>query len=121
MQHKRAKFTLGRTANHRLSLFRGLTSQLLEHGSIVTTQTKAKALRRHFEPLVTEAKQDLTLHRRRNLLRKLAAPGDLDALRAVAKANEKRTGGYLRLTRLPITRHDGAPEVRIELVDKPSS
>ncbi len=96
----------------------GLVSSLLQHGSIVTTEAKAKELRRHIEPLVTDAKGDMPLAKRRRLLAKLVQPSDLNLLVDVAKANETRPGGYVRLTRLPITRHDSAQTMRIEFVEK---
>lgn len=96
---------------------KGLTSSLLQHGFITTTEAKAKELRRHVEPLITRAKQDLTLANRRLLLRKLQHASDLDALLAVAKANAKRPGGYLRLTRLPAKRHDNAPVMRVDIIE----
>jgi len=81
----------------------------------VTQEAKAKELRRFFEPLVTYAKQGLTLHRRRQLLRKL--PKDsLAKLQEVAKANEERPGGYLRVTKLPSKRQDASKMAKVEIV-----
>lgn len=119
MKHKHSNRILGRTANHRRALLKNLTSALLEHGSIITTQAKAKELRRHFEPLITKAKQDLTLARRRLLLSALAQPSDLDRLTAAAKASASRPGGYLRLTHLPVKRTDAAPTMRVDIIDLP--
>ncbi len=121
MRNKHSNRILSRPAHHRKALFRNLTSQLLEHGRIVTTEAKAKELRRIFEPLVTRAKKELTLANRRLLLQQLGQKADLDRLVEVAKLNKKREGGYLRLTRLPITRTDSAPTMQIEIIDLESS
>lgn len=94
-----------------------LTSSILEHGSIVTTEAKAKELRGHLEPLITRAKQELTLANRRLLLKKLQHNQDLDRLVNVAKASSKRPGGYMRLTRLPSKRADAAPVMRVDIID----
>lgn len=116
MKHKRATKTLGRNATERGYLFRTMSSQLLQHGSIVTTRAKAQELRRFFEPLVTEAKKEPTLARRRNLIRKIHNSKDVTKLFALGQEQQKRAGGYLRLTRLPIQRHDAAPMVRVDIV-----
>ena len=117
MKHKRATRTLGRTATKRRTLWRTLASDVLKHGTIVTTEAKAKELRRHLEPLITKAKGDLSLSTRRQLLPTLRAKGDLAQLQNVAKVHKDRPGGYLRLTRLPITRHDQATEMRVDIID----
>jgi len=96
---------------------RSLTSSLLKHGAIITTEAKAKELRKHFEPLVTKAKKEMTLARRRQLMSDLLHKDDISALLSVAKANAKRAGGYLRLTRLPSNRHDAAAIMRIDIID----
>lgn len=115
MKHKRTGRTLGRQAAVREQLFRNLTASLLTHGSVVTTQAKARELRGYFEPLVSQARGDMTLARRRRLLRKIKK-AELGELIKVAKAQAKRPGGYLRLTRLPKTRSDGATMTRIDIL-----
>lgn len=107
---------LGRTADERLHLMRLLTSSLLEHGAITTTEAKAKELRRHFEPIVTRAKEELTLANRRLLISKLEHKVDLQRMLDVAKKNEKRPGGYLRITKLPVDRSDAAHMAHIEIL-----
>ena len=109
---------LSRPAHHRRMLMRNLTSSLLKSRSIVTTEAKGKELRKHIEPLITSAKGELTLAKRRQLLKHLLHKEDLPALLEVAKANATRPGGYLRLTKLPITRTDAAKEVRVDILGK---
>lgn len=118
MRHKKNNRILGRNANQRLHLMQGLTGSLLEHGSIVTTEAKAKELRKHFEPLVTMAKQELTLANRRRLISSLMHKADLGALVEVAKKQAKRPGGYLRITKLPVTRTDAAHMARIDILEE---
>jgi len=46
---------LGRTSAQRKAMLRGLTTQLLYHGRITTTETRAKEVRRMAEKLITIA------------------------------------------------------------------
>ena len=46
---------LGRTSSQRKAMLRGLTTQLLYHGKITTTETRAKEVRRVAEKLITLA------------------------------------------------------------------
>ncbi|MEX0650040.1 MAG: 50S ribosomal protein L17 [Candidatus Andersenbacteria bacterium] len=117
MRHKHSNRILGRTSRDRTHLLQNLTSSLLEHGSIVTTEAKAKELRKHIEPLISRAKLEMTLPNRRVLLSRLMHKTDLLRLTDIAKANSKRPGGYIRLTRLPITRTDAAREMRVDIID----
>ena len=116
MRKKVSNRILGRSADERLHLMRLLTSSLLEHGAINTSEAKAKELRRHFEPLVTRAKAELTLTNRRMLIAKLADKAELPQLLAVAKKNKKRPGGYLRITKLPVIRSDAAHMAHVEIL-----
>lgn len=117
MKHRHGNRILGRVAGDRKQLLQNLASALLQHGSIETSQAKAKELRRFLEPLITTAKRDTSLHVRRQLLAQLPTKQDVTRLLAVAKANAKRPGGYMRLTRLPLRRHDAATQARIEIID----
>lgn len=120
MRHRHGHRILGRTAPHRNSLVRNLTSDLLKHGSLITTQARAQEVRRHIERLITRAKGELTLHRRRQLLAVLASQQDLDTLREIAAQHQSRPGGYTRLTKLPTKRHDAATMVRLDFVEETS-
>lgn len=117
MKHRHGNRILGRVAADRRQLLANLSSSLLEHGSIVTSEAKAKELRKFIEPLITKAKQETGLHVRRQLLSQLPRKADAKRLLAVAKANEKRPGGYVRLTRLPLTGGDAAAKMRVDIID----
>jgi large subunit ribosomal protein L17 len=65
MRHGRAGYRLQRTSTHRTAMLRNLAAGLFEHGQIVTTLPKAKAVQPFVERLVTLAKQgDLSARRR---------------------------------------------------------
>lgn len=115
MKHRHGNRILGRVAAHRKGLLKNLSVSLLSHGSIVTTDARAKELRGFFEPLVTKAKGELTVHRRRELMRFL--PKDsVDQLKHVAQVNQARPGGYLRLTRVPSRRQDASQMIKVEII-----
>ncbi len=67
MRHRKAGYKLGRTTAHRQAMLRNMAASLFEHGQIVTTVPKAKALRPFVEKIVTKAKQG-DLHARRQVI-----------------------------------------------------
>ena len=67
MRHRRAGYKLGRTTAHRQAMLRNMAASLFEHGQIVTTVPKAKALRPFVEKIVSKAKQG-DLHSRRQVI-----------------------------------------------------
>lgn len=116
MKHKSSNRILSRSSQHRRQLLLHLTSSLLEHTSIITTEAKAKELRRHLEPLITNAKKGLSLANRRYLLGQLAKQQDLDNLIAVAEKAAHRPGGYMRLSKIHSNRSDQALMVKVEIL-----
>ncbi|MCW5777596.1 MAG: 50S ribosomal protein L17, partial [Phycisphaeraceae bacterium] len=67
MRHRRAGYKLGRTTAHRAAMLRNMAASLFEHGQIVTTVPKAKAVRPFVERIVTKAKRG-DLHARRQVI-----------------------------------------------------
>jgi large subunit ribosomal protein L17 len=119
MKHRIKKRTLSRTAPHRKALFKTLLSSLLEHGSLVTTEAKARELVSFAEPLLGEGARELTLHRRRRLLSKLSRREDLSTLLDISRAGKARKSGWLRLTKMTRRQGDGARLVKVEIIDLP--
>ena len=72
MRHGRGGYRLGRRTAHRTSTLRNLAAGLFEHGQIVTTLPKAKAVQPMVEQIVTMAKQGDIASRRR-IVAKLGA------------------------------------------------
>src|ERR1700748_1398241 len=70
MRHMKAGAKLGRTSTHRPSTPRHIAYGLFEHGQVVTTVPKAKAVRPMVEKIVTLAKRG-DLHARRLVVAKL--------------------------------------------------
>lgn len=57
MRHKVKSTTLGRPTGHRIAMLRNMAKSLLQHGRIVTTETRAKQLSSFVEKIITDAKK----------------------------------------------------------------
>ena len=118
MRHGMANRKLGRTASHRLALFRNQLASLIESERIVTTLPKAKELRPIAEKLITLAKND-SVHARRQAARHIPD----DALIAklfdtLGPRFSTRPGGYTRIMKLGARRGDAAEMAILELVER---
>jgi large subunit ribosomal protein L17 len=117
MRHGKKFNHLGRKAGHRRALLRNLSIALITHKRINTTLAKAKALRKHIEPLITKSKTNTT-HSRRVAFSYLQ---DKEAVKElfgpVAEKVADRPGGYVRVIRTGFRRSDGAEMAMIEMVD----
>ncbi|HEX8038203.1 MAG TPA: 50S ribosomal protein L17 [Chryseosolibacter sp.] len=118
MRHGKKINHLGRTAAHRQALLSNLASSLIMNKRISTTVAKAKALRKHVEPLLTKSKEDTT-HSRRTVFSYLQNKESVQTLFGeVASKIADRPGGYTRIIKLADTRQgDNAEMCFIELVD----
>ncbi|MBK7404496.1 MAG: 50S ribosomal protein L17 [Phycisphaerales bacterium] len=67
MRHRKAGFKLNRTTAHRQAMLRNMAASVFEHGQIVTTIPKAKALQPLVEKIITKAKRG-DLHARRQVI-----------------------------------------------------
>lgn len=66
MRHKKKRNRLGLPADQRRAVLRTLTTEVLRHGRIKTTEAKAKAVKKYVEKMITLAKRgqdDLHAHR----------------------------------------------------------
>lgn len=116
------KFNKG--SKHRLSMFRTMSNQLIEHGQIETTVTKAKELRSIVEKLITKAKigylnKDKSLHIRRLLLSRLHNNEQNTNLlmEEIAAKFIKRNGGYTRIIRSGYRNGDKADKAYIQILN----
>ncbi len=127
MRHAKVGRKLSRTASHRKALLSALSTALIKHKRIQTTEAKAKETRRIFEPLVTRARdaylreksgEPVDTHARRVIAKFIR---DKDALTLlfseIAEKVGKRQGGYTRVLKLGNRLGDGAAMAVIELVD----
>jgi large subunit ribosomal protein L17 len=121
---------LGRTSSQRKALLRDLTTDLIVHESIQTTEARAKELRSVVEKMITLGKRG-DLHARRQAAQYMRREQvtitngegeDVDVFAIqklfddVAPRYAERQGGYTRIMKMGPRRGDGAPVVVIELV-----
>jgi large subunit ribosomal protein L17 len=117
MRHGKKVMHLGRKTAHRKSMLANMACSLIEHKSINTTVTKAKALKQFVEPIITKAKSDTT-HNRRLVFSSLRDKETVTELfRDVATKVGDRPGGYTRIIKLGNRLGDNASMAMIELVD----
>jgi large subunit ribosomal protein L17 len=117
MRHLKQGRKLGRTTAHRKALLRNLATALLEHERIITTEPKAKELRRVADKLVTLGKRG-DLHARRQALQVVQSTAVVQKLfNVIAPRLAERQGGYTRILRLGYRPGDAAAMAAIELVD----
>ena len=109
---------LGGSASHQKKTLANLAKQLIEHGKIKTTDTKAKLLRPYVEKLITKAKRG-TLADRRNVAKLL---NDNYAVKKlfdeIGPQFADRDGGYTRIIKLGNRKGDNAPISLIALVEE---
>jgi large subunit ribosomal protein L17 len=124
MRHRVAGRKLGRNTSQRISLARGLITELFRHDRISTTEAKARFMRGEAEHLITIAKRGLVeggnaVHARRLAGRVITDPDVAKRLfDEVAPRFTERPGGYTRLIKVGPRLGDGAPMAILELVDR---
>ncbi len=117
MRHGKTINHLSRKAGHRAALMMNLSLALIQHKRIFTTVAKAKALKKHIEPLITKSKSNTT-HNRRVVFSYLNNKEAVTELfSTVAAKVATRPGGYTRVIRTGFRKGDGAEMAMIELVD----
>lgn len=118
---------LGRTSDQRKAMLRNLATSLIVNERVVTTDTRAKELRKIVDKLVTLGKRgDLSSRRRAgetlfNVNLETEDGTEIDALQKlfsdIAPRFEDRQGGYTSIKKLGARRGDGAEQVIIEFVE----
>lgn len=107
---------LGRPTDQRLAMLRNLTTSLLDHGKIVTTETRAKETRKLAEKMITLGKRG-DLHAKRQALAFIYDEGVVKKLfDEIAPKYNERQGGYTRILKMGNRRGDAAPMALLELV-----
>jgi large subunit ribosomal protein L17 len=108
---------LGGGPAHERLMLANLATALFEHGSITTTEAKAKRLRPLAERLITFAKRG-DLHARRRVFTVVRDKGVVHELfTEIGPRYENRHGGYTRITKIGPRKGDNAPMAVIELVE----
>ncbi|URJ32898.1 50S ribosomal protein L17 [Candidatus Blochmannia vicinus] len=118
MHHRKSGSKLNKTSAHRKAMFRNMVISLVTYQIIKTTLSKAKALRRIIEPLITCSKIDTVANRRlvfskirdKNIVTKLFTQ--------ISPHFLNRPGGYTRVLKCGPRKGDNAPMAYIELVER---
>jgi len=121
---------LGRDSAHRKAMLREMTTQLIMNERIVTTETRAKEIRKTTEKMITLGKRgDLSARRKaaafvRNEIADIREEKDAVVVKSalqklfsdIAPRYKDRNGGYTRIVKIGQRKCDGALEVLLELV-----
>ena len=103
MRHRKKSHNFNRTPAHRAAMLANLACSLIEHGRVVTSPQKAKAVRPLVEKMITMGKKG-TVNARRVALRRLRQKRVVKRLFSeIAPLFADRNGGYTRIVRLPQT------------------
>ena len=109
---------VGRETRIRRSILAGLTKDVIKNGHVVTTDARAKEVRKFVDKMITYAKNGSLVSRRKALAFLQNDKVAVDILfNELAPRYANRQGGYTRLIKLNERRGDDAMQIRLELVD----
>ena len=108
---------LERETRQRRSILAGLTKTVILNGYVVTTEARAKEVRKFVDKMITYGKNG-TLVSRRKALAFLHNDKDVVAkvFNELAPKYQDRNGGYTRIIKITERVGDDALQVRLELV-----
>lgn len=116
MRHRKNKKILDRKRDQRRSLSKNLVLSLVKAEKIKTTLAKAKFLRPQIEKLVTLAKKNNLIARRRLIAVLQDEKIAKKMLEEIAPRYQERKGGYTRIVKAGTRINDGAEMAYIEFV-----
>ncbi|TDV24435.1 large subunit ribosomal protein L17 [Mycoplasmopsis mustelae] len=111
-----------RDTKWRTGVMRSLVTELLAHGYLTTTLTRAKEVRRHAERMIQKAKNPTLANRRAvaSYLRDVKVDENKSVLKhlfdSIAPKYTQRNGGYTRIIKLPKRLGDNTRMAIIELI-----
>ena len=108
---------LNRETRIRRSILAGLTKEVIMNESVITTEARAKEVRKFVDKMITYGKKGTLVSRRRALA---FLHNDNEVVSKVfndlAKRYESRNGGYTRIIKIKERIGDDALSVKLELV-----
>lgn len=117
MRHRMSSRRLGRYGSHRWAMLGNMAASLFIEGSIVTTTTKAKEVRKVAEKLITKARSG-NLNDRRLVVARLPHKEAVTKLfNELGPKYADRNGGYTRIVKLGTRLGDASEMAVIQLVD----
>ena len=118
MRHKSKGRRFNRDSSHRQAMFSNMAAALIQHEQIITTEPKAKDLRRVMDKYITLAKRG-DLNSRRLAAARLRDEAMVKKLfDTLGPRYQSRAGGYTRVIKAGFRFGDAAPRAVIELVDR---
>jgi large subunit ribosomal protein L17 len=117
MRHQKDRRKLSRSASHRKSLLMNLSTEVIRHERIKTTEAKAKAVKPEVEKLITLGKRG-DMHARRQAMSALGQDKFIvyKLFEEIAPRYSDRQGGYTRILKLGPRPSDATEMVYLELV-----
>lgn len=116
MRHHVSNRKFGRETDVRAAFIRSLACSLIRDEKIKTTEARAKELRPFIERLVTKGREG-TLASRRIVLSRLGVEEEAKKLcEDISPRYKDRSGGYTRITKLPVRSGDASKMAVIEFV-----
>lgn len=114
MRHRVYGTKLGRNKNERTALFKSLVQAILIHGTIETSESKAKAIKGLIDKVINLAKNKNTHH----LLSAFLTQKDLEKrlISEIAPKLSDRTSGYTSTIRLDSRRGDNTGMIRMSII-----
>ncbi|MDY0185297.1 MAG: 50S ribosomal protein L17 [Desulfuromonadaceae bacterium] len=117
MRHNKSGRRLGRNSSHRKAMLRNLVTSLLDVEKIMTTDARAKEVRKLAEKMITLGKKG-DLHARRQALSVVQDKNVVAKLfDRLAPRYAERCGGYTRIMKVGNRTGDNAPVSIIEFVE----
>lgn len=117
MRHRKKLEKLSRPTAHRLAMLKNQVTSLFLHGSITTTEAKARVTKRIAEKTLTTAKKG-TLEAKRQVRKVIK---DKEAFRKIfeeyAPKYAERPGGYISMIKLPPRRGDASKMAVLTFVE----
>ncbi len=109
---------LGVDNKHRRSILANLTKDVITKGKVVTTETRAKEVRKFVDKMITYAKKGDLVSRRKALA---FLQNDTEAVKVLfdtlASKYANRNGGYTTILKLDERRGDDALMVVLKLIE----
>ncbi len=108
---------LSRESRQRRSILANITRDVIMNESVITTEARAKEVRKFVDKMITYGKKGTLVNRRKALA---FLYNDTEVVNKVfnelAKRYESRNGGYTRIVKLKERVGDDALQVKLELV-----
>lgn len=119
MRHRVNKHHFNRDTKSRVALIRNLLRALIEHGSIVTTQAKAKEIKRQIDKLMTLAKTNTLANKR--VLHEFFGKRDVVStlIERIAPLFTDRNSGFTTISNFGKRRGDNAVLAQISFLKQP--